>query len=117
MASESVCVFCRILRGELPSQRVYEDDVLLAIRDIAPQAPTHIVLLTREHIPSLNEVRADHGPVLGQMVLRAQELARQEQLAEQGYRLVMNCGPAAGQSVPHLHLHLLGGRTFRWPPG
>jgi histidine triad (HIT) family protein len=117
MASESACVFCRILRGELPAQKVYEDVGLLAVRDIAPQAPIHILLLTREHIPSLNEVQQDHALLLGQMVLRAREIARQEQLAEQGYRLVLNCGPAAGQSVPHLHLHLLGGRAFHWPPG
>jgi len=110
------CIFCRILAGEIPSAKVYEDDQLFAFRDINPQAPTHVLIIPREHIPSLNDLEGRHADLLGRIVLAAKEIAAQEGLAD-GWRFVFNCGPAAGQEVYHIHAHLLGGRPMTWPPG
>lgn len=115
MASD--CLFCRIVAGEIPSDRVHEDDTTLAFRDIAPKAPTHILVIPKAHIPSLAELAEEHGPLVGRMLAVIAALARSEGIADRGYRVVTNTGPDAGQSVPHLHLHLLGGRTMAWPPG
>jgi len=114
---DPACLFCRIVAGEIPSDTVLEDDHLIAFRDIAPRAPTHVLLVPREHIPSLREVIEGDGPLLGHLLLTAQRIAAAEGIAEAGYRLVANVGEWGGQSVPHLHLHLLGGRAMRWPPG
>ncbi len=111
------CLFCRIVRGELSAQIVHQDETVTAFRDINPQAPVHLLIVPNEHIGSVAEVGADHGPVLAALVTTANRLAAQEGLAERGYRLVLNMGPDAGMSVPHLHLHLLGGRRMAWPPG
>ena len=111
------CLFCRIARRELPAQIVHEDDGLVAFRDIDPKAPTHILIVPRDHIASLNDLQPSHRDVLGDMHLLAQALARAEGIAEDGWRLVLNCGAAAGQTVWHVHMHLLGGRDLRWPPG
>ena len=111
------CVFCRIAAGEIPARVVFSDDRVVAFRDLNPQAPTHILLIPREHIASIADAQAQHEPLLGHLVLVAAELARQEGVVESGYRLVLNHGPDAGQSVFHIHLHLLGGRKFTWPPG
>jgi histidine triad (HIT) family protein len=111
------CLFCRIAAGEIPAQVVYEDDNALAFRDINPQAPTHILIIPRRHIPSVNALEAGDAEQVGYLYLVARDLARAEGVAEEGYRLVMNTGPAAGQSVDHIHLHLLGGRPLHWPPG
>jgi histidine triad (HIT) family protein len=111
------CLFCRIAAGEIPSDRVHEDEELVAFRDIAPRAPVHILLIPREHITSAAELTAADGPLLGRLFELAAELARREGVAESGFRIVANAGPGAGQSVAHLHFHLLGGRTFSWPPG
>jgi histidine triad (HIT) family protein len=111
------CLFCRIVAGELPSVVVHEDDLVIAIRDIAPQAPTHLLLLPRAHIPSARELTEVDGPLLGRLFAVAADLARSEGIADAGYRLVSNVGDWGGQSVDHLHLHLLGGRPFGWPPG
>jgi histidine triad (HIT) family protein len=111
------CLFCRIIAGELPSTKVHEDDVVLAIRDIAPASPTHILVLPKEHIGSALDLTDTDGPLLGRMFAVAAELGRSEGIAEAGYRLVSNVGEWGGQSVGHLHLHLLGGRAFSWPPG
>jgi len=111
------CVFCRIAAGEIPARVVFSDDRVVAFRDLNPQAPTHILLIPREHIASIADAQAQHEPLLGHLVLVAAELARQEAVVESGYRLVLNHGPDAGQSVFHIHLHLLGGRKFTWPPG
>jgi len=111
------CVFCRIAAGEIPAKLVFSDDRAVAFRDLNPQAPTHILVIPREHVASIADAEARHEPLLGHLVLVAGELARREGVAESGYRLVLNHGPDAGQSVFHIHLHLLGGRTFAWPPG
>lgn len=110
------CLFCRIARRELPADVVGEEDGLLAIRDLHPQAPTHLLLIPTEHLAGLPESSEAHTLLLGRAVQFAARLAAQFRLTE-GYRLVVNSGPAAGQSVAHLHLHLLGGRTLGWPPG
>ncbi|HLI26164.1 MAG TPA: histidine triad nucleotide-binding protein [Chloroflexota bacterium] len=111
------CLFCRIVSGELTSSVVYHDEQVTAFRDIRPQAPTHILIVPNEHLTSTEEVRPEHIPLMGRLIHLAGELARQEGIAASGYRLVLNTGPDAGQSVGHLHLHLLGGRRFGWPPG
>jgi diadenosine tetraphosphate (Ap4A) HIT family hydrolase len=111
------CLFCRIIAGEVPGTKVHEDDLVIAIRDIAPKAPTHLLLIPREHIPSASELTDASGPMLGRLFATAAQLARSEGVAEGGYRLVSNVGSDAGQSVDHLHVHLLGGRSLAWPPG
>ena len=111
------CPFCRIVAGEIPSRRVQEDDLLIAIHDIAPRAPTHILLVPRQHIPSALDLTEADGPLLGHLFAVAADIARAQGIAERGYRLVGNVGAWGGQSVDHLHLHLMGGRAFDWPPG
>jgi histidine triad (HIT) family protein len=111
------CLFCRIATGEVPATIVHQDDLVLAIRDIAPRAPTHILLIPRAHIGSAADLTAGDGPMLGRLFEVAARVARDEGIAEQGYRLVSNVGRWAGQTVEHLHVHLLGGRPFTWPPG
>jgi len=110
------CLFCKIAAKKIPSKIVYEDDEVFAFEDIGPQAPTHILICPRKHFGSLNEAGLEDQAVLGKLQLIAAQLARKRNLLA-GYRTVLNSGEAAGQSVFHLHLHLLGGRAFRWPPG
>lgn len=110
------CLFCRIGAKQIPSKIVYEDPELFAFEDISPQAPTHILICPRKHFESLTEARTEDQAVLGKLQLVAAQLARERKLLA-GYRTVLNNGEGAGQSVFHLHLHLLGGRPFRWPPG
>jgi histidine triad (HIT) family protein len=114
--SETSCLFCRIIRGEIPAKKVYEDEHVFAFEDIQPQAPTHVLIVPKEHFAGLKEAEADHAEVIGRCHLAAAEIARKRGI-EQGYRTVLNVGPGAGQSVFHLHVHLLGGRTLSWPPG
>lgn len=109
------CLFCRIVRGEIPAGIVKRDDRLLAFRDINPQAPTHLLVIPVQHLASLDE--ATEGGLLGQILLFARELAREVGIAERGYRVVFNTNADGGQTVSHLHAHLLGGRVMRWPPG
>lgn len=109
------CLFCRIARQELPVPLVYDSDDIVAFRDINPQAPTHILVVPRSHIASLNQ--ATDAALLGRMSLAAAEIAAREGIAEAGYRTVVNTNSDAGQTVFHIHLHLLGGRTMEWPPG
>jgi histidine triad (HIT) family protein len=109
------CLFCRIVRGEIPANIVAQDEHCIAFHDINPQAPTHVVVIPREHIPSLNE--AGDAVTIGRLSLMAAELARNLGLAERGYRTVVNTNADAGQTVFHVHLHLLGGRKMGWPPG
>jgi len=111
------CLFCRIATRAVPAEIVAEADGLLAFKDINPQAPTHLVIIPTEHIASLADTTESHAPLMGQAVQFANRLARQYQLHASGYRLVANCGAQAGQSVWHLHFHLLGGRPMQWPPG
>lgn len=111
------CLFCRIIAGEIPSARVHEDDLVIAIRDIAPAAPTHVLVMPRAHVASLAVMTDDHAALAGRLFAVAAGIARSEGIEEAGYRVVANHGRAAGQSVDHLHLHLLGGRDLAWPPG
>jgi histidine triad (HIT) family protein len=113
----SDCLFCRIIAGELPSAPVYSNDSVVAIRDISPQAPTHILLLSRKHIASVGEVGDADRDLIGRMFAVGAELAKREGIAEGGYRLVVNVGRNGGQTVDHLHVHMLGGRQMTWPPG
>lgn len=115
--SEANCLFCRIARGEIPAQLIYEDDHALAFHDINPQAPSHLLVIPREHLSSLREANAAHETMLGHLLYAAARVAAQEKLNESGYRTVINTGSGAGQSVFHLHLHILGGRPLGWPPG
>jgi histidine triad (HIT) family protein len=113
----SDCIFCKIIAGDIPADKVYEDAQLLAFRDLNPQAPSHILLIPKQHIASLNDLQASDAALTGRLFLVAKQLAEQEGIAEAGYRTVFNCNKAGGQEVYHLHLHLLGGRQMRWPPG
>ena len=114
---ESVeCIFCKIVAGEIPSEKVHEDDDVIAFRDLNPQAPVHVLVVPRKHIASLNEADAGDRAVLGQLLLTVQKLAGRLGVGS-GYRVVNNCGASAGQSVFHIHLHVLGGRSMGWPPG
>lgn len=110
-------IFGRIARGELAADIVYQDDDLVAFRDIGPQAPTHILIIPRKSIATLNDLTPEDAPLVGKLCLAAKRIAEQEGIAEDGYRVVINCNAGAGQTVFHLHLHLLGGRPMRWPPG
>lgn len=111
------CLFCRIASGEIPADLVLETPDVLAFRDIHPQAPTHILIIPRAHIPSVSEMEEDQAPVMGKLFLAARELAREEGIQEGGFRMVVNAGADAGQTVFHIHMHLLGGREMGWPPG
>lgn len=117
MSDTAACLFCRIVAGDLPSTRLHDDDLVVAFRDIAPDAPTHVLIVPREHIRSAAELGETHGPLLGRLFAVAADLARSEGVADAGYRLVTNIGDKGGQSVHHLHVHLLGGRQMGWPPG
>lgn len=111
------CPFCRIAAGQTPSTQVYSDEQVVAFRDLRPVAPTHVLVIPRRHISGIDAPEAEDGAVLAMLVRAANTVARQEGIAESGYRLVWNVGPNAGQSVFHLHLHVLGGRHLGWPPG
>ena len=110
------CLFCKIVKGQIPSDTVYEDDHVVAFRDISPQAPAHVLVIPRRHIGSLDEASSADRDLLGRLVLAAKSVAADQGIAG-AYRLVSNCGAAAGQSVLHLHFHVLGGRDMVWPPG
>ena len=114
---EQNCLFCKIANKQIPAKIVFEDDDVVAFEDINPQAPTHILLIPRTHVPSLDQLGAQHHEMIGGVVERAAAIASDRKLNERGYRLVVNCGEGAGQSVFHVHIHLLGGRSFSWPPG
>jgi histidine triad (HIT) family protein len=111
------CLFCRIIAGEIPSRKVYEDDLAFAFHDINPQAPTHVLIVPKKHIASLNEAASDDRDLLGHLTLVASRLADQLGVVAGGYRTVINTGAGVGQSVWHIHVHLLGGREMSWPPG
>lgn len=111
------CLFCKIVAGQIPAQIVYQDDRLIAFSDINPQAPTHLLVVPRRHIATLNELAGDDDALVGEMVRRAAALAAEHGHAGRGYRTVFNCNADAGQTVFHIHLHVLGGRALGWPPG
>lgn len=111
------CLFCRIIAGEIPASKAYEDDEIVAIADINPQAPMHLLVIPRVHVATLNDLTGDHDGLVGRMVRRAADLATERGYSADGYRTVFNCNTAAGQTVFHIHLHVLGGRRLGWPPG
>ena len=111
------CIFCRIVAKEVSSDIVYEDEEVVAFRDINPQAPVHVLIVPRKHLSTLNDATSDDQLLLGKLLLVARQLAHQLQVADDGYRLVLNVNRGAGQSIYHIHMHLLGGRVFHWPPG
>lgn len=111
------CLFCRIIAGDIPAELVYETDSVVAFRDINPQAPTHVLVIPRRHIATLDDLEAADRELVGDLYLAAQAIAAEEGIVGSGYRTVINCGEGAGQSVFHVHLHVLGGRRLAWPPG
>ena len=111
------CLFCRIIAGEIPGSFLYQDERLVVLRDINPQAPTHALVIPRRHISTLNDLTPEDDALVGEMTRRAAAIAREHGHSEQGYRTVFNCNAGAGQTVFHIHLHVLGGRTLGWPPG
>lgn len=115
--TDTDCLFCKIGAGDIPADVIYETGDVIAFRDINPQAPTHALIIPKRHISSINDLEDDDAATVGSLFLAAKEIAVQERFAEPGYRVTMNCNAAAGQTVFHIHLHLLGGRDFSWPPG
>jgi histidine triad (HIT) family protein len=113
----SDCIFCKIASGEIPAEKLYENEHVLAFRDLNPQAPTHALVIPKAHIATLNDLDEAHADLMGKLFLGAKAVAAQEGLAEDGYRTVVNCNNHGGQTVYHIHLHLLGGRQMTWPPG
>ncbi len=113
----SDCIFCKIIAGEIPSAKVYEDEICVAFNDLSPQAPTHLLIIPREHFDSLDKAESRHLETLGHLLLTAAQIAREKGFAENGYRIVINTNRNGGQTVYHLHVHLLGGRPFVFPPG
>jgi len=111
------CLFCKIVEGQIPSKIVYQDEDVVAFEDINPQAPYHVLVVPRRHIPSMTDITSEDGPLLASIYMAATKLARERGIAERGFRFVTNVGPDSGQSVFHLHFHLLGGRRLAWPPG
>jgi len=113
----SNCLFCKILSGDIPADIVYESETAIAFRDINPQAPKHVLIIPRKHIATINDIAEEDQALVGSLYSAAREIAAAEGIAEDGFRAVMNCNEGAGQTVFHIHLHLLGGRPFSWPPG
>ncbi|ANB02886.1 histidine triad nucleotide-binding protein [Ectothiorhodospira sp. BSL-9] len=111
------CIFCKIAEGTIPADKVYEDDLVVAFRDLNPKAPVHVLVIPRKHIATLNDLTEEDHAVLARLQWVATRVAQQEGIAEDGYRTVMNCNADGGQSVYHIHLHVLGGRQMEWPPG
>ncbi|AEF83435.1 histidine triad nucleotide-binding protein [Leadbettera azotonutricia] len=111
------CIFCKIIKGEIPSKKIYEDDEFLAFHDITPQAPVHFLVIPKRHIKNIMETESADSGLLGRLLVKAQELAQAQGCSEKGARFVINCKAHGGQTVDHLHCHVLGGRTLHWPPG
>jgi histidine triad (HIT) family protein len=111
------CIFCKMVSGEIQPDVVYEDEDVLAFRDANPTAPTHVLVIPKEHIATTNDLDEKSAGIVGKLYLAAKQVAGNDGIAERGYRMVMNCNPEAGQSVYHIHLHVLGGRAMNWPPG
>ena len=113
----SDCLFCKMVSGEIKTDVVYEDEHVFAFRDINPQGPVHVLVIPKEHIATLNELEEEHAELMGRMFLTAKKIAEMENMAENGYRTVINCNRHGGQEVYHIHLHVIGGRQMTWPPG
>ncbi|MCM8783785.1 MAG: histidine triad nucleotide-binding protein [Candidatus Omnitrophica bacterium] len=114
---EKDCIFCKIIRKEIPAKIVYADKDVLSFEDINPQAPVHLIIIPKKHIEKISDITEKNYPLVGKLVFIAQKLAKDKKISDSGYRLVFNCGKDAGQAVFHVHLHLLGGRKLTWPPG
>lgn len=115
--SANDCLFCKIIAGDIPAEIIYRDDQVLAFRDINPRAPIHVLVIPQKHVDSLASVTEEQRDIMGKIMIVAREIAAAEGLSESGYRAVINVGLDGGQTISHLHLHLLGGRTLHWPPG
>ncbi|SMO50430.1 histidine triad nucleotide-binding protein [Melghirimyces algeriensis] len=111
------CIFCKIVDGSLPSEKVYEDESVLAFKDLHAQAPVHLLVIPKKHISSIREIGEEDGPLMGKIFAAINQLAKEYGLADKGFRIVNNCGDEGGQTVYHIHFHLLGGRSLTWPPG
>lgn len=111
------CIFCKIVKGEIPSEKVYEDDLVLAFNDLTPQAPIHILIIPKEHIASANDVDDNNSKLIGHIFAIASKIAKEQGFDKDGYRIVNNCGRDGGQTVDHIHFHVLAGRGLQWPPG
>lgn len=111
------CIFCKIINGEIPSEKVYEDELVLSFKDINPEAPSHVLIIPKKHISSLNELKEEDEKIISHVFMVAKEIAEKLGIANSGYRIVTNCGEDGGQTVSHIHFHLLGGRSLQWPPG
>lgn len=113
----SDCIFCKIIKGEIPNTKIYEDDKIISFKDIEPAAPVHVLIIPKKHIESLNEVDDEAAEIIAHIFKTVPKLVRELGISEDGYRIVSNCGKDGGQSVEHVHFHLLGGRSLNWPPG
>lgn len=111
------CIFCKIIKKQIPSEMLYEDAKVIVIKDISPQAPVHIIIIPKQHIADLNSLKQDESEIIGHIFIVAKKIAQTLGIAEDGYRIVANCGQQGGQTVQHMHFHLLGGRSLQWPPG
>ncbi|AWI03320.1 histidine triad nucleotide-binding protein [Clostridium drakei] len=111
------CIFCKIIKGEIPCEKVYEDDIVLSFKDISPGAPAHILIIPKKHISSLNELTDEDSKIVAHVFIVLKEIVKKLGIDKTGYRIVSNCGEDGGQSVPHIHFHVLGGRNLQWPPG
>lgn len=110
------CIFCKILKGEIPSEKVYEDEKVYAFKDINPEAPVHVLIIPKKHISSANELTEENKEVIGDVYYAAQKIAKELGIADKGYRIINNCGEDGGQTVFHIHFHLMGGKQLNWPP-
>lgn len=113
----SDCIFCKIVKGEIPAKKVYEDDKVIAFNDISPQSPIHILVIPKNHISSANDINNENKEIIGHIFSVISNIAKSEGIADKGYRIVNNCGEDGGQTVSHIHFHILGGRQLQWPPG
>ena len=113
----SDCLFCKIVTGDIQSEKVFENDHVIGFQDLNPQAPTHVLVIPKKHVSTINDLQDEDKALVGEMYMAARQIAADQGLAEKGYRTVMNCNEEAGQTVFHIHLHLLGGRRMKWPPG
>ena len=111
------CIFCKIVKGDIPSNKIYEDDKVLAFHDISPEAPTHFLVIPKEHIRSANDINEENSHIISHIFLVINKLVRELNITETGYRIVNNCGKDGGQTVEHIHFHVLGQRDLKWPPG
>jgi len=111
------CLFCKISNGQIPAKIVYQDDKTMAFDDIHPEAPVHVIIIPKKHIPSIPDITDEDQDIMGYLYLVVNRIAIDKSLTEDGFRLVINCGKSGGQDIPHIHIHMLGGRLFGWPPG